>query len=92
MNEYYHRFEYTNPRKLRFEVGVEIVLTRDGSLMYRAYDTKRDVNDQEVVELRDCPLTRDKKPSIKGIEKQVREELSSWVPLGVSPERTQVIR
>ena len=93
MNEYYHRFEYTNKNKIRFAVGVEIVLVRDGNLKYRAYDTRRDAEDvQEVVSLRDCPLTRDKKPSIRGIERQVRDELSSWIPFGLPPEKIKVIR
>lgn len=93
MNEYYHRFRYTNPNKISFAIGVEIVLARDGNLKYRAYDTKRDAEDvQEVVHLRNCPLTRDKKPSVKGIERQVREELSGWVPYGLPPERHMVIR
>lgn len=87
MEGYYHKFQYINPNKVSFEIGVEVILARDDSLKYRAYDTKRSPEKlHEVVHLRKCPLRRDKKPSIQEIEKQIKAELMGWVPVGEPPK------
>jgi len=72
---------------LMFEVSVEVVVGKSG-LKYRAYDTKRkSEKPQEVVHLRDCPTTKKKKPYIRRLEEEIKEELSSWVHLGRAKKR-----
>lgn len=87
MSEYYHHFRYKNPNKVIFEIGVEIILARDESLSYRAYDIKEEP--YEFVHLKRCPLTKDKKPSTKGIEKQIKEVLRGWFPFDRNEDFTK---